>query len=68
MQRRVNVLVPFGCPNCDNELLITLDLIHEERLVWCARCNTMVPLRPEDLTAPPAFPASPPTLANFAHR
>jgi transcription elongation factor Elf1 len=68
MQRRVNILVPFGCPHCDNELLITLDQVHEERMVWCSRCNTMVPLRPEDLTAAPQFPAPPPTLANFAHR
>lgn len=49
MQRRVNILVPVACPHCECELTVTLEQVHEEEVVWCARCRTVVQLRPEAL-------------------
>jgi transcription elongation factor Elf1 len=49
MQRRVNIPVPVACPRCNSELTVTLDQVHEGEAVWCARCRTVVQLRPEAL-------------------
>ena len=61
MQRRVNVFVPFACPRCDAEMVVTLDELHDGATVRCATCGTKVPLKPEELSLP-----QPPAQANEA--
>ena len=52
MQRRVNVFVPFACPRCDAEMVVTLDELHDGATVRCATCGTKVSLKPEELSLP----------------
>jgi len=52
MQRRVNVFVPFACPRCDAEMVVTLDELHDGATVRCATCGTKVPLKPEEPSLP----------------
>ena len=52
MQRRVNVFVPFACPRCDADMVVTLDELHDGATVRCATCGTKVPLKPEELSLP----------------
>jgi len=52
MQRRVNVFVPFACPRCDAEMVVTLEELHDGATVRCATCGTKVPLKSEELSLP----------------
>ena len=50
MQRRVNVYIPFACPQCDVEMVVTLEELHAGATVRCVSCGTRVALKPEDLS------------------
>jgi len=53
MRRAFNVIVPTACPHCRTELLLTLEMFHEERTIRCSLCGTTIRLRPEALSVPP---------------
>jgi transcription elongation factor Elf1 len=55
MQRHVNVTIPLSCPNCQAELLTTLDDVQQETAIQCLQCGTRVDLRPENLLRPPGY-------------
>ena len=52
MQRRVNVFVPFACPQCDVEMVVTLEELHAGATVRCVSCGARVDLKPETLSLP----------------
>ena len=52
MQRRVNVFVPFACPRCDVEMVITLEELHAGATVRCVSCGAQVDLKPEEPSLP----------------
>jgi predicted Zn finger-like uncharacterized protein len=47
MQRWANLTLTLSCPRCTTELVVTLDDVHAERTIRCARCGVTVPLAPE---------------------
>jgi transcription elongation factor Elf1 len=55
MQRQFNVFVPFACPRCDVEMIVTLEELHDGATVRCVSCGARVDLAPEEFTA--AHPA-----------
>jgi len=55
MQRQCNVLAALACPVCRDELLLTLDQVHEESAIRCPSCGTTVPLRDGAEVPPPAY-------------
>jgi len=65
MQRRVNVFVPFACPQCDVEITVTLDELHDGATVRCVSCGTRVDLKPEDPSLPHHVPSASDTPMRF---
>ena len=53
MQRRVNVFVPFACPRCDTEMVVTLEELHEEATIKCNNCGKRTRLAPEKILPKP---------------
>jgi len=65
VQRRVNVFVPFACPRCDVEMVVTLEDLHAGAVVRCVSCGAQVDLAPEDLSLPHQAPQASDTPMRF---
>ncbi len=56
MQRRVHVLIPWSCPRCDAEFVVTLDQIDAHQTVYCTKCRVAIALKPDGAPLAPERP------------